>query len=36
MHEKRNQKDNRQWNADKPEKRAFYESHASLFPLTRA
>ena len=30
MHEERDQKDDRQWNADKPEERASYEFHADL------
>jgi len=33
MHENRNQKDDRQWNADKPEKCAFYEFHANLLSM---
>jgi hypothetical protein len=32
MKKKRNQKDDRQWKSDQPNKRAFYRSHPNLPP----
>lgn len=35
MHEERDQKDDRQRNADKPQQSAFYEFHANLLSMLK-